>query len=462
MIRKHFFCAKSREDYKKVYLPLFEKVKDNYASVNDFEQDFFFEHIKTLLKVPEDVFDSVIVGETPIPGLRLDFNFGLRMDIPEGNFRVTISDADSGQLFFDKHLSDCRILSVEQYFIRWEVNVYLDGERVFSHTLNLEGQTVMLAFMTVIGMGDLIAFLPYVREFERIHRCKVKLYMADYLREFTAHFYPDLEQADTIDFNAYATYYPIMCMSDFLITPVDARNMPLERMGMSILGLNHLPPKLTFKPTAPRFFSEPYVCIGVQASINRKGWLYPGGWDIVVDYLKSLGYRVFCIDKNSEVTNDEMTIRMPSGAEDFTGDFSIMDRANMLYHAEFFIGLSSGLAWVANLVNCPVVMICGFSQDWFEFYTPYRVANRFVCNGCFNDIRTSFIVKLCPYHNRTARELECQKKISPQQVIDAINCLIIDKNLIPPRLNPPRPLRSLDFYLRRAARMGKELAEDSE
>ena len=43
---------------------------------------------------------------------------------------------------------------------------------------------------------------------------------------------------------------------------------------------------------------SPYVCIGVQASMTAKGWLYPHGWDIVVDYLKSLGYRVLCIDKN--------------------------------------------------------------------------------------------------------------------------------------------------------------------
>lgn len=103
----------------------------------------------------------------------------------------------------------------------------------------------------------------------------------------------------------------------------------------------------------------------------------------------------------------------------------------MLYHAEFFIGLSSGLAWVANAVNCPVVMICGFSQDWFEFYTPYRVANRLVCNGCFNDVHAIFMGG-CPRHKGTTRELECQKKIYPAHVIDAINRLIIDENLTPP------------------------------
>ena len=182
----------------------------------------------------------------------------------------------------------------------------------------------------------------------------------------------------------------------------------------------------------PPVTDEPYVCIGVQASITRKGWHWRGGWDIVVDYLKRLGYRVFCIDKHAEETDNGLTIRRPAGAEDFTGNVSIMERANMLYHAEFFIGLSSGLAWLANAVNCPVVMIGGFSKDWYEFSTPYRVANRFVCNGCFNDLRYNFLEKICPLHNGTPRELECQKKISPRQVLDAVERLIVDRNLTPP------------------------------
>lgn len=105
----------------------------------------------------------------------------------------------------------------------------------------------------------------------------------------------------------------------------------------------------------------------------------------------------------------------------------------MLYHADFFIGLGSGLAWVADIVNCPVVLIAGFSLDWAEFYTPYRVANRMVCNGCFNDLRVKFIGKsLCPRHGGTPRELECQRRIYPQAVIDAIQRLILDRALIPP------------------------------
>ena len=62
------------------------------------------------------------------------------------------------------------------------------------------------------------------------------------------------------------------------------------------------------------------------------------------------------------------------------------------------------------------------------------MSNRLVCNGCFNDVRVNFIKNFCPYHKGTSRELECQKKISPKQVIDAVERLIINEGLIPPVL----------------------------
>ena len=200
------------------------------------------------------------------------------------------------------------------------------------------------------------------------------------------------------------------------------------------MGIDYIPPKAEFRPTEPPPCAEPYVCISVQASSARKAWLWPDGWEIVVEYLKQLGYRVFCIDKSKKEVSHGFTICKPEGAEDFTGDLPLLERANMLYHAEFFIGLGSGLAWLADAVDCPVVMICGFSQDWCEFYTPYRVANRNVCNGCFNNVNVSYTTERCHFHKDTPRELECQKEISPIMVINAIERVIVDKNLTPPLL----------------------------
>ncbi len=436
-MRLHFFTVNDIEDYRKNYRyspEVREIFKQSQAQTSeDFDQEFFYKFLKRLFGLPEGFFESEIYGETGIDGLRLDFNFGLRLDIPEGNFRVKVSDFDSGQIFFDKYISGGRLISVENYFIRWHVEVFLDEEKIFSHTLDLEGQPVVIICKTG-ALGDTLAFLPYVREFKKVHRCDLSVSLPKIFHELFARLYPEINLVDEINFETYATYRLLMILSPFPLTPADSRKVSLLRAGGLLLGIDYLPPKNFFKPTEPPVTDEPYVCIAVQAAQANKGWHWPNGWAVVVDYLKALGYRVFCIDRNAELTTDDFTIRKPDGAEDFTGNRPLLERANMLYHAEFFIGLGSGLSWLAWTTDCPVVMICGFSQDWCEFYTPYRVANRRVCNGCFNNRRASFLQANCPLHKNTPRALECQKKISPRMVIDAIEKLIVDKKLIPPAL----------------------------
>ena len=169
--------------------------------------------------------------------------------------------------------------------------------------------------------------------------------------------------------------------------------------------------KIIFRPTKPRQIKEPYVCIAVQTSATFKTWLNPGGWNSVVDYLKRLGYRVLCIDKNREQTDHGFTVKMPEGAEDFTGDISLSERVNLLAYAEFFIGMPSGLSWPAQAADCPVVLISGITPVWFEFSTPYRVINRLICFGCHNDINLKWgDYENCPRHKGTDRVYECSKK----------------------------------------------------
>ena len=438
-MRIHFFTVNDIQDYRKVY-PENSMVKEAFKeahprTIEELDQAYFYRLANNPFINADNMLESEIYGETDIPGLRLDFNYGLRLDVPEGNFRVRISDLDTEKICFDKFISGGRILSLEKYFIRWRVEIFLNDEKIFEHTLSLEGQPVVIKCISE-ALGDTLALAPYFSEFQRIHHCKLAVFMPEYLRELMAWLYPDIPLLDEMNLENYATYYPTMFQATPFIpmVPIDTRQVSMTQVGGMLLGINYIPPKVEFRPTAPPVTDAPYVCIGIQARDARKGWLYPNGWDIVVDYLKRLGYRVFCIDKNAEQTGDGLTIRKPEGAEDFTGNRALMERANMLYHAEFFIGLGSGLAWLADMVGCPVVMIAGFSQDWCEFYTPYRVANRKVCNGCFNDLRVPYLASVCPWHKDTPRKLECQKKISPRMVINAIERLIIDRNLTPPAL----------------------------
>ena len=102
-MKLHFFTVRNIEDYHNSYKHSTEAhdllKKTTAQTVEEFDQEFFSNFILNAYHLPKDVFESPIYGKTGIEGLRLDFNFGLRLDIPEGNFRIRISDFDSGQIF---------------------------------------------------------------------------------------------------------------------------------------------------------------------------------------------------------------------------------------------------------------------------------------------------------------------------------------------------------------------------
>ena len=107
------------------------------------------------------------------------------------------------------------------------------------------------------------------------------------------------------------------------------------------------------------------------------------------------------------------------GAEDETGDSPLQERARWLKHADFFVGLSSGLSWLAWAAGTHVVMISGFTHPINEFNTPYRIINYHVCNSCWNDTRLVFDggdFMRCPRHKDTPRQFECTAAITAEQV----------------------------------------------
>ena len=126
------------------------------------------------------------------------------------------------------------------------------------------------------------------------------------------------------------------------------------------------------------------------------------------------------------MTFNYMTLHIPREAEDFTGcgeGHALSDRAAMINHADFFIGLGSGLSWLAWALRKPVVLISGFSLPICEFHTPYRVINTHVCHGCFNDTSLSFdnnAMFWCPRQEEGRTKMACSTSITSIQVIHTI------------------------------------------
>lgn len=235
----------------------------------------------------------------------------------------------------------------------------------------------------------------------------------------------------------YATYYMgiFFPATDRFHQPVDFRIVGLQKNIPYLLGLDAVEKRPILDPfrRLPEV-KAPYVCIAAQATSQAKYWNNPAGWLETVAYLKQRGYRVLCIDKEKCHGSGRHWNLIPYGAEDFTGARSLQERVDLLSHADFFIGLSSGLSWLAWGVGIPVIMISGFTIPVNEFYTPYRVINYHVCNGCWTDSSEEFVhsnFSWCPRHENSPREFECTRFISAGQVIQNIHRLMEDYHLNP-------------------------------
>jgi autotransporter strand-loop-strand O-heptosyltransferase len=206
--------------------------------------------------------------------------------------------------------------------------------------------------------------------------------------------------------------------------PCDFRRVGLHRATGYILGVDprEEPPRIALADER-RPIADPYVCIAVQSTLQAKYWNNPTCWAEIVRFLKESGYRVICIDLKSTHGKGLVWTQTPPGAEDQTGDQPLIERARWLKHAEFFIGLSSGLSWLAWSMRTPVVMISGVTHPINEFTTPYRVINYHACNSCWNDPLSPFDSSdflTCPRHKDTPRQFECSRLITAEQVKQTI------------------------------------------
>lgn len=388
-----------------------------------------------------------------VKGIKFDFNNGARVLLPArttGKWSVILRDLDTGNILFQNENKGAYVESTKKYYVRFgiEIDEILEnGERhsVFRHEYDCFEKNILIQ-IPVGTLGDTLGWFPYVAKFARAHRAHVICLIAKGFIPLFEKKYPYIqfmvkEEAEEKGINqlVYATYSLGLFFDDkdFIFQPTDFRFVGLHRTAGYILGVDPKEerPELYLEDES-RPIEDPYVCIAIQASTQCKYWNNPFGWKEVVAFLKGQGYRVICIDKNDIYGSGIVWNAMPYGVEDETGDKPLTERARWLKHAEFFVGLSSGLAWLAWAMKTPVVMISGFTHPHNEFATPWRIINWHACNSCWNDPTLRFDhhdFLWCPRHSNTARQFECTKLITGEYVINYIKQLITqmkEKNLL--------------------------------
>ena len=379
-----------------------------------------------------------IYGEIPqiptqdaVEGIKFDFNDGIRILFPHNGkeYHVTFTDIDTGIVLFSQDtVPGAYVTSVKKFYIRFRLIIHRKGgkEPLFTHDFNAEGREVMIQ-LPVGTIGDSIGWFSYVERFQKKHRCRIVCVMTPWIADVVRGQYPEItfiSPEETKNYKPYACYYMgLFFKGDVDHQPIDFRYIGLHRTAGYILGVDPADEPPRFDLSAPRRIREKYVCIAAQSSSQAKYWNNPFGWYEVVKFLRENGYRVICIDKERVHGTGLVWNHMPWGVEDETGDKPLQERIDLIKDTDFFIGLSSGLSWLAWGCGVPVVMISGFTHPTNEFATPYRIINYHTCHSCWNDMRIDFDhfdFLWCPRHKGTDRHFECTKLISAEQVITMI------------------------------------------
>jgi autotransporter strand-loop-strand O-heptosyltransferase len=360
--------------------------------------------------------------------ITINFSNGPYVEI-NGNdnslYKIEVYD-ESGKLeYFNNSLKINSWINVfKKYYKKWNIKIYKDNILLYEHTLDLKDKNVLISLESK-ALGDTLMWFPYVKEFKDKHQCNV--FVSTFHNYLFEESYPDINfisPGESVH-NIHACY-KIGWFNDkdgkidLNRNPVNYRSQTLQKTASDILGLDfkEIRPKIKLKNTQK--FKR--VGIAINSTAQCKYWNCQNGWQMLVDYLKDLGYEIILYSKEE---NGYMGNYYPNGVNRFKSD-NLKEIAEHMSSCEFFIGLTSGLSCLAWSINIPVIIISGITEKHLESWdNVIRIINEETCHGCFN--RHKFDPgdwNWCPEHKGTYKQFECTKWIMVDRVIDEIVNLI--------------------------------------
>jgi len=303
-----------------------------------------------------------------------------------------------------------------KYYTKWKIRV--NGKIV--EELDLTGKRVLISFESK-SIGDTIAWAPYAIEFQRKHNCHV------ILSTFHNNWFKKNPNYDKIEFiepgmitNCHALYRVGWFKSDegkwnkYDSYPQPIQTLPLQQTATDILGLNYVQRNYgIFFDVKERPFKNKYVVLAPESTAGCKEWTYEG-WCYLTDQLIRKGYEVVIL------TTKPYSVK---GARCIHGK-SLNDALNILYHSEFLVSPSSGMAWMNWGIGKHTVMISGFTPKHHEFQSNItRIHNEHSCNSCWANTNFKFDAgdwDWCPVWKGTEKQHICEKSISPLTVFNSL------------------------------------------
>jgi autotransporter strand-loop-strand O-heptosyltransferase len=264
------------------------------------------------------------------------------------------------------------------------------------------------------SLGDNIAFIPYANEYGRKNGIVVDVLCRH--SELFIGMYENVNFVNNRDEKKYTSYININYLFD----------VPLQR-GFSdqlLLDYTEIRPRVRKSSDNRNDIRGKYVCFSMHSTTQAKHWNNNNSWFKLCAELRKHGLIPVCIDRHYSFGTEGYWNEIPSNCVNKTGG-DLNSMSGLIENCEFFIGLSSGLSWIAHALGKGVVMISGVTTVDNEFTKDcIRLHRTDVCNSCFNKpheyIFNSGDWLWCPEHKGTSRAFECTKKISAKQVMDAL------------------------------------------
>ena len=279
------------------------------------------------------------------------------------------------------------------------------------------------------SMGDTIASTPYVLEYAKKHNVKVYFGIYDPYIFLLKDSYKDIE---FIGRNHFIEYDEKIDLDYVFFKSVQGGYA--EQLGFD--SPRYIRPIISIAEL-PRPIKNKYISMGVHSTCQLKYWNHPNGlrsqgdalnWNELSGILRKRGYTPVTVEKDEMYGTPPFFNGIPSKSNKQIGK-TLQEAVNIIRHSEFYIGLSSGMSWVAHALGKKVVMISNFTEDWNEFDLSLddyiRITNKSVCHGCWNKINLEHSFDKndwywCPSHKGTERQFECHKSITVDDVMKKI------------------------------------------
>lgn len=322
--------------------------------------------------------------------------------ISDSDYLVQFLD-EKGRIYYENTIKANHWVRLNrQWYTRWQTKVFEGKDLIYNNTLDLEGKKVFIAIDSR-SLGDTLAWIPYVEEFRCKHNCEV--IVSTFWNKILD--YPDLEFVEPgAMVNCYAMYL-IGYFHNPDKEPVPPNKIPLQQCASNVLGLDYeeLVPRV--RVNRERLDLGRYVTIATNSTAQCKFWTR-SGWQTLINYLHSKGFRVINVSKETNPFDNCEPI----------ADTSIEYTMQVIAGAEFMVGLSSGLSWLSFAIGTHVVLISNFTASDYEFSTKCtRIVNTKVCHNCWSEHKLDASQwNWCPRN----QNFICHTSITPEMVIQQL------------------------------------------